>query len=106
MRVWPAILVCGVSFAVPQFLISNYVNPWIVDIGASLDLDGWPDPVPEGLAAQGDLAVAGAARPRRIAPSTMRAGASRIGASGHAAARTAEIVSTACCRGSSCASSC
>ena len=36
MQVWPAILVCGVSFAVPQFLISNYVNPWIVDIGASI----------------------------------------------------------------------
>jgi lactate permease len=35
-EVWPAILVTGVSFAVPQFLISNYVNPWIVDIGASL----------------------------------------------------------------------
>src|SRR5262245_35527513 len=34
--VWPAILVCGVSFAVPQFLISNFINPWIVDIGASL----------------------------------------------------------------------
>jgi lactate permease len=34
--IWPAILVCGVSFAVPQFLISNYINPWIVDIGASL----------------------------------------------------------------------
>jgi lactate permease len=36
MEVWPAILVTGVSFAVPQFLISNFVNPWIVDIGASL----------------------------------------------------------------------
>ena len=34
--VWPAILVTAISFAVPQFLISNYVNPWIVDIGASL----------------------------------------------------------------------
>ena len=34
--VWPAILVCGVSFAIPQFLISNFINPWIVDIGASL----------------------------------------------------------------------
>ncbi len=34
--VWPAILITGVSFAIPQFLISNYVNPWIVDIGASL----------------------------------------------------------------------
>jgi lactate permease len=35
-EVWPAILVTGVSFAIPQFLISNYVNPWIVDVGASL----------------------------------------------------------------------
>ena len=36
VQIWPAILVTGVAFAVPQFLISNYVNPWIVDIGASL----------------------------------------------------------------------
>src|SRR5215813_2671835 len=36
LAVWPAILVTGVSFAIPQFLISNYINPWIVDIGASL----------------------------------------------------------------------
>jgi lactate permease len=35
-QIWPAILVCGVSFAVPQYLISNFVNPWIVDVGASL----------------------------------------------------------------------
>jgi lactate permease len=35
-EIWPAILVCGVSFAIPQFLISNFINPWIVDIGASL----------------------------------------------------------------------
>jgi lactate permease len=35
-EIWPAILVTGISFAVPQFLISNYINPWIVDIGASL----------------------------------------------------------------------
>ena len=34
--IWPAILVTGVSFAIPQFVISNFVNPWIVDIGASL----------------------------------------------------------------------
>src|ERR1700716_3557713 len=31
--IWPAILVTGVSFAVPQFLISNYINPWIDDLG-------------------------------------------------------------------------
>ncbi len=36
LQIWPAILVCGVSFAVPQFLISNYLNPWIVDVGAAL----------------------------------------------------------------------
>jgi lactate permease len=34
--IWPAILVTGVSFAIPQYLISNFINPWIVDIGASL----------------------------------------------------------------------
>ncbi|MCC8939094.1 Glycolate permease GlcA [Bradyrhizobium ivorense] len=35
-EVWPAILVTGVSFAIPQYVISNHINPWIVDIGASL----------------------------------------------------------------------
>jgi lactate permease len=35
-EVWPAILVTGVSFAIPQFVISNFINPWIVDVGASL----------------------------------------------------------------------
>src|SRR5271170_1798317 len=34
--IWPAILVTGVSFAIPQYVISNFINPWIVDIGASL----------------------------------------------------------------------
>ncbi len=36
IAIWPAILVTGVSFAFPQFVLSNYINPWIVDIGASL----------------------------------------------------------------------
>jgi lactate permease len=36
LEIWPAILVCCVSFALPQYVISNFVNPWIVDIGASL----------------------------------------------------------------------
>ena len=36
IQIWPAVLVSGASFAIPQFLISNYVNPWIVDIGASI----------------------------------------------------------------------
>jgi lactate permease len=33
-EVWPAILVAGLGFAIPQFIISNYINPWIVDIVA------------------------------------------------------------------------
>ena len=36
MEVWPAALVAGVAFAVPQFLISNFHGPWLVDIVASI----------------------------------------------------------------------
>src|SRR5438046_680017 len=36
MEVWPAIFVAGVTFAVPQFLVSNYHGPWLVDIVASM----------------------------------------------------------------------
>ena len=64
--VWPAILVTGVSFAIPQFLISNFINPWIVDIGASLMLDGLPDPVPEGVAAESAVALRRAAHEGRV----------------------------------------
>ncbi len=35
-EVWPAIVVTGVSFAIPQFLISNYHGPWLVDVGAAI----------------------------------------------------------------------
>ena len=35
-EIWPAILVAGVSFAVPQFIVSNYHGPWLVDVVASL----------------------------------------------------------------------
>ena len=34
-EVWPACLVAGASFALPQFLVSNYHGPWVVDIVAS-----------------------------------------------------------------------
>lgn len=30
--VWPAAWVAGVSFAVPQFLVSNFHGPWLVDL--------------------------------------------------------------------------
>src|SRR5690349_3221877 len=36
IEVWPAILVAGVSFAIPQFLVSNFHGPWLVDIVAAL----------------------------------------------------------------------
>jgi lactate permease len=34
--IWPAILVAGATFAIPQYLISNYHGPWLVDVGAAL----------------------------------------------------------------------
>ncbi len=60
--IWPAILITGLSFAIPQFLISNYLNPLDRRHRRFADLDGLPDPVPEGLAAEAALAVGGAAR--------------------------------------------
>ena len=36
MEVWPAILVTGVSFAIPQYLVSNFIGPELVAISAAL----------------------------------------------------------------------
>jgi lactate permease len=36
LQVWPAVLVSGLSFAVPQFLISNYHGPWLVDMVSAM----------------------------------------------------------------------
>ena len=36
MEIWPAILVTGLSFAIPQFLVSNYIGPELVDIIAAI----------------------------------------------------------------------
>lgn len=36
LAVWPAVLVAGVAFAVPQFLVSNYHGPWLVDVVAAI----------------------------------------------------------------------
>lgn len=36
LEIWPAILVAGVSFTVPQFLVSNYHGPMLVDVIAAL----------------------------------------------------------------------
>jgi lactate permease len=35
LEVWPAVLVAGVSFAIPQFLMANYHGPWLVDVVAA-----------------------------------------------------------------------
>jgi len=35
-QIWPAILVTGVSFAVPQYLVSNYMGPELVDVIAAI----------------------------------------------------------------------
>jgi lactate permease len=36
LEVWPALLVAGVAFAVPQYLVSNFHGPWLVDVVASV----------------------------------------------------------------------
>jgi lactate permease len=36
MAVWPACLVCGASFAITQFYVSNFIGPMLPDILASL----------------------------------------------------------------------
>lgn len=36
LGVWPAALTAGAAFAVPQFLVSNFHGPWLVDIVASM----------------------------------------------------------------------
>ncbi len=36
LEIWPAILIAGVFFAVPQFLISNFHGPWLVDVVAAV----------------------------------------------------------------------
>src|SRR4030081_2219849 len=36
IEIWPAILVAGVCFAIPQFLVSNFHGPWLVDVVAAI----------------------------------------------------------------------
>ena len=35
-EIWPAIFVTGLSFAITQFLVSNYHGPWLVDVIAAI----------------------------------------------------------------------
>ncbi len=36
LEIWPAVLVAGAAFAIPQYLISNFHGPWLVDVGAAI----------------------------------------------------------------------
>ena len=36
LEIWPAILVTGLGFAIPQYLVSNFIGPELVDIIAAL----------------------------------------------------------------------
>jgi lactate permease len=36
MEVWPACFVSGTTFAIAQFLVSNYHGPWVVDIAGAI----------------------------------------------------------------------
>ena len=36
VEIWPAVLVAGACFAIPQFLVSNFHGPWLVDVVAAI----------------------------------------------------------------------
>ena len=36
LEIWPAILVAGVSFAIPELLISKYHGPWLVNVVSAI----------------------------------------------------------------------
>jgi lactate permease len=36
LEVWPAVLIAGVFFAIPQYLMSNFHGPWLVDVVAAV----------------------------------------------------------------------
>ena len=80
--VWPAALVTGVAFAVPQFLVSNFIGPELVDVIAAVCSLGcltlflrWWRPAdhwtPQGQSAAGVEVNAAAAAP---GPGTVPAG--------------------------------
>ncbi len=81
-EVWPALVVAGVSFAAPQFLISNFHGPWLAGVGAAVvsiaALVGFllvwrPRTIMEAGGASGEASGPGAAPPRHSAAALVRA---------------------------------
>ena len=66
LEIWPAVLVCGVSFRHPAISDFQFHQPVDRRHRCVADLDGVPDRLPSGLAATRSLAVAGLANARRI----------------------------------------
>jgi len=87
MEIWPAILVTGLGFAIPQFLVSNFIGPELVDIIAALvsmicliaflrvwqPKKVWRSTSLKGHETDGGEAQAEVARPRHSASALMRA---------------------------------
>src|SRR3954452_17860789 len=87
LQIWPASLVTGVFFAVPQFLVSNYIGPQLVDVIASAvsmvalalflrvwkPAQIWTSVVPRGHEADAGTAVAASARTVHPSGDVMRA---------------------------------
>jgi lactate permease len=79
-EVWPALAVAGVSFAVPQFLISNFHGPWLVDVASSvisiaaliLFLRKWKPPSFHGFPGEEEAGPASPSTPR-LPAETLRA---------------------------------
>ena len=80
LQIWPAILVTGVAFAIPQYLVSNFIGPELVDVVAAAvsmlalvaflrvwqPSETWTSVVPRGHEA--DAGEAGAITPRTAHP--------------------------------------
>jgi len=87
MEIWPAILVTGLGFAIPQFLVSNFIGPELVDIIAALvsmicliaflrvwqPKKVWRSTSLKGHETDGGEAQAEVARPRHSASALLRA---------------------------------
>jgi lactate permease len=88
LGIWPAALVAGTCFAVPQFLVSNLHGPWLVDtisgacsMAALLGLLRWWRPAPLALQVLDDAGV----------PETARTGSASVDAAAGGAGAHANL---------------